>query len=412
MRRASAAILLTLWASLIVACGSDPAVETSRTLRIYVSAPMEAGRGGEDTVAAVEIAVENAGGAVDAAAVEVVGLNDAAPDGNFDPALVRKNARRAAADEETIAYIGEFDSGGTEISMPILNRAGILHISSSSTAVKLTEPSPAEGEKLRPTGVTTFGRVVPNDTIQAGALVEFMGQESVTRTYVVDDGGTYGTGLEKLFRKAARADGIEVIGGETLTPRTSFGDLAEKIAATDPQALFYAGADLNLAYDLFVALDRTNNHIKLFGGDGLALTGFLGTLGPIELDTYVTAPQLPVGNYARSGEDFLAGFREEFGRDAEPMSVFGYEAGAVVMDSIRRGVRGNIASEPITLLRNGTREAFFDTTERASPLGSYSIDSDGDTTLSFYGAYRVENGELVLGRTVDVPNSILQELEP
>lgn len=410
MRRATAAILIFLCTGLL-ACGSDPSEETSRTLRIYVSAPMEAGRGGEDTVAAVRIAVGDAGGAVDAAAVDVVGMNDAADDGSFDPALVRKNARRAVADEETIAYIGEFDSGATEIAMPILNEAGILHISSGSTALKLTEPSPAEGERLRPTGVTTFGRVVPNDTIQAGALVEFMDQESVSKVYVVDDGGTYGTGLHRLFDDAANHSGIEVIGGETLTPQTSFGTLAEKISKADPTAVLYAGADLGLAYDLFVAVDRTNSHIKLFGGDGLALSGFLQSLGPIELDTYVTAPQLPTGNYARSGEDFLQGFHDEFGRDAEPMAVFGYEAGAVVMDSIRRGVRGNIATEPISLLRTGTREAFFDTTERASPLGSYSIDPDGDTTLTFYGAYRVEDGKLVLGRAIDVPPSILQELD-
>jgi len=411
MRRATAVILIFLCAGPIGACGDDPSDETNRTLNLYVSAPMKGGRGGEDTASAVKIAVKNAGGAVDSAAIEVIALNDSAPDGAFDPKLVRENALRAAKDDQAIAYIGEFDSGGTEIAMPILNRAGILHVSSGSTAVKLTEPSPDEGERLRPTGVTTFGRVVPNDMVQAGALEEFMGQESVKKVYVVDDGGTYGVGLRDLFEKAATANGIEVIDGPRLNDRTEFGDLAERISGTDPNALLYAGSDLELAFSLFEAVHRANGHIKLFGGDGLALSGFLTTLGPIELDTYVTAPQLPTGNYARSGEDFLDGFREEFGREAEPMSVFGYEAGAVVVDSIRRGVRGDISTDAISSLRTGTREAFFDTTERASPLGSYSINANGDTTLPFYGAYRVENGQLVLGRTIDVPGSILQELD-
>lgn len=411
MRRATALILIVLCAGTIAACGDDSREQTDRTLRVYVSAPMKGGRGGEDTARAVEIAVKNAGSRVDAAAIDVVGLNDSAPDGAFDPKLVRRNATRAAGDEETIAYIGEFDSGGTEIAMPILNRAGILHVSSGSTALKLTEPSPVEGERLRPTGVSTFGRVVPNDMVQAGALEEFMGQESVKTAYVVDDGGTYGTGLRQLFEKAATTSGIKVINGPRVGKRTEFGDLAERISKADPNALLYAGSDLDLAFSLFEAVHRSSAHIKLFGGDGLALTGFLTALGPIELDTYVTAPQLPTGNYARSGEDFLVRFKEEFGREAEPMSVFGYEAGAVVIDSIRRGVRGDIATDAISSLRTGTREAFFDTTERASPLGSYSIDINGDTTLPFYGAYRVENGQLVLGRTIDVPGSILQELD-
>ena len=406
-----AAILVVLSACLILACGETAEEPTSRTLRIYVSAPMTGGRGGEDTARAIEIAVENQGGRIDDAAIEVVSLNDAAPSGSFDPALVRRNANRAAKDESTIAYIGEFDSGATEIAMPILNEAGILHISSGSTAVQLTEPPPELGEKLRPTGVSTFGRVVPNDNVQAGALVQFMNEESVSKVFVVDDGGTYGTGLRKLFNRVAASNEIQVVQGPRITPKTDLAKVSQRVTDSDVNALFFAGAELDLAYDVFSNMHNSNVHVKLFGGDGLALSGFLQSLGPIELDTYVTAPMLPAGNYARSGEDFLETFSDEFGRDAEPMSVFGYEAGSVAMDSLRRGARGDIATEPISNLRKSTRDAFFDTTERASPLGSYSIDSNGDTTLTFYGAYRVEGGRLVLGRTIDVPTSVLQELD-
>lgn len=404
-------MLSLLLAGLLAACGNEAADQSKRTLRIYVSAPMTGGRGGQDTARAVKIAVENAGARADSARLEVIALNDAAPDGSFDPKLVRRNATRAVRDDRTIAYIGEFDSGGTEISMPILNRAGILHVSSGATAVRLTDPGPALGVKLRPTGVSTFGRVVPNDTVQAGALVQFMNEESVEKAYVVDDGGTYGTGLRDLFERLAGPSGIKAIGGETVTAHTDLGRLTETVTKSDANALFVAGSDLDLAYQVFQNLHRKNVHVKLFGGDGLALSGFLGALGSIELDTYVTAPTLPIGNYAKSGEDFLKTFRESFGRDAEPMSVFSYEAGNVVVQSLRRGVRGDIATEPISSLRTTTREAFFDITERASPLGSYSIDNNGDTTLSFYGAYRVEDGELVLGRTIDVPASTLQELD-
>jgi branched-chain amino acid transport system substrate-binding protein len=117
---------------------------------------------------------------------------------------------------------------------------------------------------------------------------------------------------------------------------------------------------------------------------------------------------LPAGNYAVSGEEYFETFRDQYGRDAEPMSIFGYEAGDAVMDSIRAGVRGDISTEAISSLRNATRDAFFSISERPSALGSYSIDANGDTTLTFYGAYRVEDGELVLGRAIDVPGTILQ----
>ena len=56
--------------------------------------------------------------------------------------------------------------------------------------------------------------------------------------------------------------------------------------------------------------------------------------------------------------------------------------------------------------RSGTGEqadilaALFDTADRESVLGSYSIDENGDTTLTDYGVYKVEDGELVFDRTI------------
>jgi branched-chain amino acid transport system substrate-binding protein len=395
-------------AVVVTGCGSTQDEDTSRTLTIYVSQPMKGGRGGVDTVRAVEIAVANQGGQIDGAKIEVIGLNDAAPSGSFDPELVRRNATRAANDDTTIAYIGEFDSGGTEIAMPILNRAGILHVSSGSTAVKLTRPSPALGERLRPTGIRTFARVVPNDTVQSAALTQFMNEESVERVYVVDDRGTYGLGLKQYFEKLAGPAGIEVVGESSAGVNSDFARLARRVVGSGAQGLLYAGSDLEVGLELFEAVNRESVQMKLFGGDGLALTGFLQALGDLELDTYVTAPMLPEGNYAVSGEQYFETFRGKYGREAEPMSIFGYEAGDAVMDSIRAGVRGDITTESITTLRNDTRDAFFSISERPSALGSYSIDANGDTTLTFYGAYRVEDGQLVLGRAIDVPGTILQ----
>src|SRR5690349_6761648 len=48
--------------------------------------------------------------------------------------------------------------------------------------------------------------------------------------------------------------------------------------------------------------------------------------------------------------------------------------------------------------RAATVRAFFATHDRDSVLGRYSIDGSGDTTLSTYGVYRVEHGELVFDR--------------
>ena len=61
-------------------------------------------------------------------------------------------------------------------SIPILNEAGIAQISPANTAVGMTSDdpgaTPGEPDKYYPTGMRTYARVVPKDTIQGAALVD------------------------------------------------------------------------------------------------------------------------------------------------------------------------------------------------------------------------------------------------
>ena len=56
--------------------------------------------------------------------------------------------------------------------------------------------------------------------------------------------------------------------------------------------------------------------------------------------------------------------------------------------------------------RSGTGEkadiisALFDTKDRESVLGTYSIDENGDTTLTDYGVYTIDGGELRFDQTI------------
>src|SRR5436305_1779901 len=71
--------------------------------------------------------------------IELRSLDDATrAAGKWEPAKVFSNARRAAADASTVAYLGEFNSGASAISIPILNEAGILQVSPSNTYTGLT----------------------------------------------------------------------------------------------------------------------------------------------------------------------------------------------------------------------------------------------------------------------------------
>ena len=155
-------------------------------------------------------------------------LDDAtAAAGKWEPGATSADARKAAQDKSTIAYLGEFNSGASAISIPILNEAGILQISPSNTAVGLTRSEGAdkgEPDKYYPSGKRTYGRVVPADHIQAAAQVAYQKDQGCTKTYILNDKEVYGKGLaDQSCRPTARprASRSSATTASTRRPRTS-----------------------------------------------------------------------------------------------------------------------------------------------------------------------------------------------
>jgi len=80
--------------------------------------------------------------------VKYTSLDDAtAQAGEWDPGQTAADARKAAADPNTVYYIGEFNSGASEVSIPILNNAGIPQVSPANTYVGLTTDEPGSAPR-------------------------------------------------------------------------------------------------------------------------------------------------------------------------------------------------------------------------------------------------------------------------
>jgi branched-chain amino acid transport system substrate-binding protein len=220
-----AASLVTL-----AACGSSGssggggACVSGNTLTVYSSLPFDPTdrKQSTDVVNGEKMALQKAGNKVGKYSIKYVSLDDATPaEGKWEAGQVSSNARTAAQNKNTILYLGEFNSGATAVSLPILNRSGILQISPSNTAVGLTKKSadPAEPAKYYPTGKRTYGRVVPADNIQAAAQVTYMKNNGVTKLFVLDDKEVYGKGVGDAVAADAKKGGIQVLGARGSTPR-------------------------------------------------------------------------------------------------------------------------------------------------------------------------------------------------
>ena len=194
------------------------------TLTIYSSLPLQ-GPTRVNSVSVnqgIKLALAKVGNKVGKYTIKFKSLDDStAQAGKWDPKQTADNARKAVSDKTTIAYLGEFNSGASAISIPILNRAGILQVSPANTGVGLTkkEPgaTPGEPDKYYPTGKRTYGRVVPRDKIQGAAMAVAMKEAGCKKVYVLNDKEVYGTGLATNYVSSAKAQGLRCSATRAMT---------------------------------------------------------------------------------------------------------------------------------------------------------------------------------------------------
>jgi branched-chain amino acid transport system substrate-binding protein len=378
----------------------------STELTIYSSLPLQGDSRpqSQSVVDGEKLALEEAGGKVGKFTIKYASLDDAtASAGKWDPGATSSNARKAAQDKSTIAYLGEFNSGATAISLPILNDANILQVSPSNTYVGLTRSEGAdkgEPDKYYPAGKRTFGRVVPADHIQAAAQVTFQKDEGCTKTYILNDKEVYGKGLADQVQNVAKAQGLAIAANEGIdTKAANFRSLATKVKSSGADCMFFGGITQNKGVQLFTDVNAANPSMKLFGPDGVAESPFSTKLNAAtQKMTFVTNPTLDPKLYPPSAQEFFTKFKQTYGKDPEPYAIYGYEAMKVVLLAIQNaGDKGNDHQAVI--------DAFFNTKDRDSVLGKYSIDQNGDTTLSDYGADRIEGGKLVFDKVIKAQTS-------
>jgi branched-chain amino acid transport system substrate-binding protein len=395
-----AASLVTL-----AACGSSGssggggACVSGNTLTVYSSLPFDPTdrKQSTDVVDGEKMALQKAGNKVGKYNIKYVSQDDATPaEGKWEAGQVSSNARTAAQNKNTIVYLGEFNSGATAVSLPILNRSGILQISPSNTAVGLTKKSadPAEPAKYYPTGKRTYGRVVPADNIQAAAQVTYMKNNGVTKLFVLDDKEVYGKGVGDAVAADAKEGGIQVLGDEGIDPKAAnYRSLGQKIKSAGADGMFFGGITANNAVQLWNDVHAANPALKMFGPDGVAQSDFTEKLGPSQANTFVTNPTLPEQLYPPAAKEFFTAFKSKYGDDPEPYAIYGYEAMNAALQAIKNaGDKGNCREDVI--------KGFFAIKNKQSVLGTYSIDADGDTTITDYGGNRVQGGKLTFDKVI------------
>jgi branched-chain amino acid transport system substrate-binding protein len=308
--------------------------------RVYASLPLT-GRSrsaGREVLRGAELAFEQRG------AEDMLVVLDSGGDDREHRAIA--NATRAAADLDAVAYLGDFHSSQVRHTAPILAEAGLLGVAPVATFAGL------EGR--------TLVRIMPHDGVGARAIAEWLRDHAVERLLVVHDHDEgYGEPVGRMCADAAGALGIDVrsrpVWNHDEPPADDLGDA---------QAVLYVGVAGSGAAQMWSDLHDTDPALWLLGSEGVA-----------------------DGRLAAAMPDGAAERTRFFVAPRAPLAFYGFEAAALILDSIAAGSG-----------RAPAVQAARTTRDRNSIIGRYSIDADGHTTSPGYGRLRVDQGELVWDR--------------
>jgi branched-chain amino acid transport system substrate-binding protein len=393
------------------ACGGDDgdgggaAGSGGKTLTIYSSMPLQ-GASSPQTKAIVngmKLALDQAGGKAGKHTIKYVSLdNSTAQAGTWTPEATQANARKAALDDTTAVYLGEFNSGAAAVSIPILNEAGVPQISPANTAVGLTvdEPGATAGEpdKYYPSGQRTYARIAIRDSIQAPALLSVMKEDGCTKVELTNDKEVYGAGLAEAVEAAKGDFGIDIIANDAIDKNApNYRSLAQKSAAAGVDCFLFSGITGNNAGQLYKDFAAAIPKLKLYGPDGVCESGFVdpkkgGIPASVGSRFKCTSPSLPPSELPPEGQAFYRDYADKYGGETpDPYAIYGYEAMRLALDAIQRSGSGEKAD---------IVKALFETKDRRGVLGTYSIDKNGDTTLTDRSLESVENGQLTFVKIV------------
>jgi len=311
-------------------------------------------------------------------------------------------AETAAANPDTVAYIGDLNSSATELSLPILNQAGIVQLTPGSGYPGLTEKvanitsdvPPPEPGRYYPHGRGSLLRLIPNDLVQAAAAIGWLKHdvhscttlattqfgndpEAVAMTRAIEYTAalpTYKLGFFKMDQPS--------------NDTNSYEPDASVLAAHGVNCFVLAGAPTSAAVKFTTELhDKLPVGSVIVGTSSLCNSGWTRAVpAGVDPSLYCTTPVQRIASYP-GGKHFSSIFWKADHRAPTAYTFWGYLAGTLVMDAINGiDVPDKRAAVMANLVNNVT-----------NPDDAYTFDTpDGDLSPggagSTYGLDKVVHG--------------------
>ena len=364
----------------VAACGggtAKPNEPTKGEVFVYVAAPLSGfqANGGQTVLGGVRLAAEqiNRAGGLLGYKVTIVGLDDQS-DSDVAVAVAEEIKAKIAEGREVLGVIGHYNSGQTLSAMAIYKDLPLIVITPTSSEVSLTQE-----------GYQNFFRVNANDLTQAKVDAEFLVNTlGARRVAVIHNDDPYGQGLGKLMADDLLAMGANVaLQLQVAVEQSTFDTEIPQIVAAQPDAIFYAGYEVEAPY-LRAALVQADVTVPFLASDGAFLAATIDESGGTAEGIYVSsfAPSPKTVADAAWIKDYQA---VEY-RNPDTYSINGYSALEVLAAGVEKA--GSFNSVQVA-------GAIHALTGVQTPMGSLSYDAAGDLKNQTIYIFQVQNSDWV-----------------
>jgi branched-chain amino acid transport system substrate-binding protein len=380
--------VLAAVALVVTGCGGGTSAGTGTTgtvtVKIGIGAPITQGATalglGMERGAKLAIADMNKSPEAKAAGITFVSTTG---DDQGDPKTGVNVANQFASDPQLVGVMGHLNSGVSIPASAVYDRANIVMVSPASTNPSLT----LNAHK-------NVFRVCTIDSVQgptaADDSITDLGKKAV---FVVDDSTPYGVGLADEFAKEFAAKGGTVLGHEKTGDKdTDFKALVTKIAATNPDLVYYGGV-YNAGALLAKQLKDGGVKAPLMGGDGMYDPQFVALAGAANAEgDFATSVGLPLSQLP-AGEKFKAEFKVAYpSAEIAAYDAYSYDAATVIMKGVLVAAGKVTAAKITTTAGRQAIIAAVAATNYTGITGAIAFDKNGDTTNKAITLYTVKAG--------------------
>ena len=327
---ATAALAAMVCASVLAGCGGKK--EEAKANEIKIGASFEltgnVANYGKAILSGAKMAFDEANAKGGVLGKKIVVIES---DNKSEPSESGNSITKLVTQDKVVAVVGPATSGCVAAGSPITEANKIPHIAPSGTAPGLTVDN---NGKVKP----FMFRACFIDPFQVQVMAHFASNTLKVKNVAIlmDSSSDYSKGLAQVFQATLEKAGGKIVTKEAfLSKDLDFKASLTKIKATNPEAVYVPGYYEEVSKIIKQARE-IGLDVPMLGCDGWESPKLAEIAGKDALTSCYYVSAFSAQDTDPSVQAFIKAYKEKYQKDPDIFAMQGYNAGLVVVDSIKR----------------------------------------------------------------------------